>query len=143
MNEKTAVIIERDGTYEIKNNGISEFALLGILESIVFEMKSVSRREPIIEQKESPVKRNDINRDEKETDLKPAPVEQETKREAAEERVAPDIRMRISNAIKAIRTLGGKIEDTDLSNLNDEELQLELEELTSQYKRLKSSKANK
>lgn len=48
--------------------------------------------------------------------------------------------MRIGNAIKAIKGLGGDIEDTDLSNLTDEALQAELEELTNQYKRLKTSK---
>ncbi len=40
MNENTVIITERDGKYEIQNNGMPEFALLGILECIVFDMKS-------------------------------------------------------------------------------------------------------
>jgi hypothetical protein len=143
MNEKTVVITEKDGTYQIQNNGISEFALLGILECIVFDMKSTRRNESTIEQKESPTKQNDSNSEQSETLEKSQEIQQETKREAVKESSAPDIRTRISNAVKAVRALGGRIEDTDLSNLTDEELQSELEELTEQYKRLKSSKANK
>lgn len=147
MNEKTAVITEKDGTYQIQNNGISEFALLGILECIVFDMKSTRRNETTVEQKESPAKQSDSNSEQSETLEKSQEIQQKTKREAIKEAVkesaAPDIRTRISNAIKAIRALGGRIEDTDLSNLTDEELQSELEELTEQYKRLKSSKAGK
>lgn len=45
MNEKTVVITEKDGAFQIQNNGISELALLGILECIIFDMKSVSCRE--------------------------------------------------------------------------------------------------
>jgi Asp-tRNA(Asn)/Glu-tRNA(Gln) amidotransferase A subunit family amidase len=143
MNEKTVVITEKDGTYQIQNNGISEFALLGILECIVFDMKSTRRNESTIEQKESPAKQNDSNSEQSETLEKSQEIQQETKREAVKESSAPDIRTRISNAVKAIRALGSRIEDTDLSNLTDEELQSELEELTEQYKRLKSSKASK
>ena len=143
MNEKTVVITENDGTYQVQNNGISEFALLGILECIVFHMKSTRRNESTVEQKESPAKQNDSNSEQSETLEKSQKIQQETKREAVKESAAPDIRIRISNAIKAIRALGGTIEDTGLSNLTDEELQAELEELTEQYKRLKSSKASK
>jgi len=42
------------------------------------------------------------------------------------------LRTRIGNAIKAIRSLGGEVEDIDRSNLTDEELQTELEELKNQ-----------
>ena len=31
MDEKTVVITERNGNYRIQNNGMSDFALLGIL----------------------------------------------------------------------------------------------------------------
>jgi hypothetical protein len=54
-----------------------------------------------------------------------------------------NLRNRISNALKAIRSLGGEIEDVDRSQATDEELQAELEDLTNQYKRLKNSKGNK
>jgi hypothetical protein len=64
----------------------------------------------------------------------------DAKREVVEKVPAPDLRTRVGNAVKAIRGLGGQIEHTDLSSLTDEELQSELEELTEQYKRLKSSK---
>lgn len=146
MNEKTVIITEQEGAYQIQNNGISDFALLGILECIVFNMKSTSHRESIVEQatrEESPAERNDSNREQTENLPQPEANKQKTKREAAEESAAPDMRIRISNAIKAIKALGGDLEETDLSNLTDEELQSELEELTGQYKRLKSSKANK
>ena len=143
MDEKTVVITERDGNYRIQNNGMSDFALLGILECIVFDMKSAARREFSVEQKESLTKQNDISSKQSETVQKSEAFEGETKREAVREAAVPDIRIRISNAIKAIRGLGAKIEDTDLSNLTDEELQSELEELTGQYKRLKISKGTR
>jgi hypothetical protein len=44
MSENTVIITERDGKYEIQNNGMPEFALLGILECIVFDMKSAGRQ---------------------------------------------------------------------------------------------------
>ncbi len=143
MNEKTVVITEKDGTFQIQNNGISEFALLGILECIIFDMKSVSRRESSVEQKEALTKQNDPNPEQNEAAQKSEAVQEEIKRKAAQESTAPGIRTRVNNAVKAIRGMGGRIEDTDLSNLTDVELQSELEELTEQYKRLKSSKANK
>lgn len=142
MNEKTVVITERDGSYQIQNNGISDFALLGILECIVFEMKTASRKEAIVKQKDISAERSDINREQNENDQNQKVVIQETKREAVAEPAAPNIRIRISNAIKTIRALGAEIEESDLGTLTDEELQSELAELTEQYKRLKSSKAN-
>lgn len=142
MNEKTVVITERDDTYQIQNNGISEFALLGILECIVFDMKSASRKESSVEQKATPAKQKGLNQEQNKTLQKSEAANQETKREVVQKSAAPDLQTRISNEIKAIRALGGKVEDTDLSNLTDEEMQSELEELTNQYKRLKSSKAN-
>ena len=51
-----------------------------------------------------------------------------------------ELRTRISNAVKAIKGLGGEVGDADRSLATDEELQTELEELTNQYKRLKNSK---
>ncbi|MGI8494376.1 MAG: hypothetical protein ACR2L1_03545 [Pyrinomonadaceae bacterium] len=44
MDEKTVIITELDGRYKVENKGISEFALLGILECIVFDMKSAGRQ---------------------------------------------------------------------------------------------------
>ncbi len=34
MSEKTIIIIESEGRYDIQNNGLSEFELIGILESV-------------------------------------------------------------------------------------------------------------
>jgi len=51
-----------------------------------------------------------------------------------------ELRTRISNAVKAIKGLGGEVGDADRSLAKDEELQNELDELTNQYKRLESSK---
>jgi Asp-tRNA(Asn)/Glu-tRNA(Gln) amidotransferase A subunit family amidase len=146
MDEKTVVITEQNGTYQIQNNGIADFTLLGILECIVFDMKSTNCRRSNVEQstqKAFPAERNDRNREQIENASPPEAVKQKTKREIVEESAAPDVRMRISNAVKAIKALGGNIEEIDLSNLTDQELQSELEELTSQYKRLKSLKASK
>lgn len=144
MIKKTVVITETDGGYQVDNKGIAEFALLGILECIVFEMKSARRAaasaepdEPAVEPKKAISEAKEIERE-----IKPEAAEEtkpEVKKDATEpQSSAPDLRTRISNAIKAIRSLGGNIEDTDLSRLTDEELQAELKELTSQYKQLKA-----
>ena len=169
MNEKTVVITEQNGTYHLQNNGISEFELIGILECIVFDMKTTSHRRPATEQIQPPAQAKNITpepnekpnetihqskeKDKEERIEEPKETDPGTKKEndsAAKREVASsssastlDLRTRIGNAIKAIRGLGADIEDTDLSNLTDEELQSELEELTSQYKRLKVSKDTK
>jgi hypothetical protein len=133
MNERTVVITEKDGKYQIQNNGIPEFALIGILECIVFDMKNAGRRsEPVPEQAET-VRLPEAA----------AAAVQETKKEIVQDASPNDLRTRISNAVKAIRSLGGEIEDSDRSNATDEELQTELKDLTEQYKRLKNSKAKK
>jgi hypothetical protein len=129
MDDKTAVITEKDGQYEIENNGISEFALIGILECILFDMKTARS-------KELSVKQTEIRHESRE-------VTEEPKKTVIQESKTPELRTRISNAVKAIRGLGGTLEDTDLSSLTDEELQAELDELTNQYKRLKTTKGNK
>ena len=162
MDEKTILITERNGTYQLQNNGISEFALIGILECIVFDLKSANRQTADSEQKEPLAesgKTTNLQPEEQSDSAPPLPESKETKetetiensketapvepkREVTEPTTAvPDLRTRIGNAVKAIRALGAQIEDTDLNNLTEEELQSELEELTSQYKRLKSSKA--
>jgi hypothetical protein len=126
VSERTVVITEKDGKYHVQNNGIPEFALLGILECIVFEMKSKKREETAAGPET----------------ISPGPQQsaQEPK-EIIQESKTPDLRTRIGNAIKAIKSLGGDVDEVDLSNLTDAELQSELEELTTQYKRLKNSKA--
>jgi hypothetical protein len=131
MSEKTVVITESEGKYQIQNNGLSEFALIGILECILYEMKSTPR-------KFSFNKKNDIPEEHTQTF-------QETKEKVQEQvqLITPDLRIRIGNAVKAIKDLGGEIENIDLTNLSDEELQSELNELTNQYKRLKNSKGTK
>ena len=129
MSENTAVITEKDGKYHIKNNGISELALLGILECIVFEMKTAKRRELS---------------DKEELSSDAPPVVKETAPEPpAPKSNAPELRTRISNAVKAIKGLGGEVPDFDADNATEEELQKELEALTEQYKRLKNSKTGK
>ena len=169
MGEGTILITEHDGTYQLQNSGISEFALIGILECVLFDLKSASRQASTTGHQKSPAEQNeadsraDNRQPEKQSDS-PPPLEEaretegppvtavtdltenlkvaapEPVREVPQPSTAPDLRTRISNAVKAIRGLGARIEDTDLSNLTEEELQLELEELTSQYKRLKSSR---
>lgn len=122
MNEKTVVITEMHGKYRVENNGISDFELLGILECIVFDLKSAKREAFVSEAK--PVETSNATGD----------------TEIVKESNAPELRTRVANAIKAIRGLGGQTPDFDLNNASDKELQAELEALTDQYKRLKSSK---
>jgi len=135
MSENTVVITESGGKYQIKNNGISEFALLGILECIVFEMTSTDRQQS--RKKETP-------------SVSPETVKEipDTAETISPEPVVPksnvlDLRTRIGNAVKAIKGLGGEVSDFDVANATDEELQGELEALTEQYKRLKNSKGTK
>ncbi len=130
MSENTVVITERDGKYHINNNGISEFALLGILECIVFEMKTAKRQE-LSSKGESRAGNQEA-------------VKETAPNEIASKSNSPELRTRISNAVKAIRSLGGEAPDFAADNATDEELQEELQALTEQYKRLKNSKgANK
>ena len=128
MSEKTIVITETEGKYRMQNNGISEFALIGILECILFDLKSAGRQEPSIEK---PKVTDDLKQRAPETT------------EKVPEAGMPDLRTRIGNAVKAVKDLGGEAEHTDLTKLTNEELQAELEELTNQYKRLKGSKSPK
>ncbi len=138
MDEKTVIITELDGRYKVENKGISEFALLGILECIVFDMKNAARKQSDtlsvqdVQKKEPVVEKQETVPEQKQTESESKPAVSQ-----------PDLRTRISNAIKAINGLGGNIEETDLSKLTDEELQSELVELTDQYKRLKISKGTK
>jgi hypothetical protein len=141
MSEKTIVITEQDGKYEIQNSGISEFALIGILECLLFDLKTARRaEESFTSQPKKPQepKQDEIPQKPDKESIGEAP--QTEIKETAQEKSTLDLRTRIGNAIKAIRGLGASIEETDLSNLTDQELQDELEELTNQYKRLKSSK---
>lgn len=129
MSENTIVITEKDGKYQIKNNGISEFALLGILESIAFDMKTVKRQELSIEKESSGDTQNAVK------ELVPEST--------ASKSVAPELRTRISNAVKAIKSLGGEVTNFDVDSATDGELDEELQALTEQYKRLKTSKGTK
>jgi hypothetical protein len=131
MSEKTIIITEKDGKYEIQNSGISEFALIGILECLLFDLKSARRVESFTGQPEEP--------QESKQDEIPQKPDKKSSGEAPQTETS-DLRTRIGNAVKAIRGLGGTIEDTNFNSLTDQELQDELEELTNQYKRLKSSK---
>ncbi|MCA1625281.1 MAG: hypothetical protein LC778_16085 [Acidobacteria bacterium] len=109
MSENTVVITEKDGKYHIKNNGISEFALLGILECIVFEMKTAKRQELSSKGESS----GDAHEAVKET----APIA------ATPKSNAPELRTRINNAVKAIKSLGGEVTDFAADTATDEELQ--------------------
>jgi hypothetical protein len=133
MSENTVIITEKDGKYHIENNGISEFALLGILECIVFEMKTAKRQELSNKGESSGDAQNDVREAVKEV-LPDVAVPKSN---------SPELRTRISNAVKAIKSLGGEVSDFAADNATDEELQEELEALTEQYRRLKNSKAVK
>lgn len=160
MSEKTVTITERDGAYEIQNEGISEFALVGILECVLFDMKIAQSKKPIVEKETAAnsetntetngtaQKPEDSNAEpKKERDDKPDDKPDNTPDEIPQPKVVPPssdpgLRTRIANAVKAIKALGGEVgEKNDLSDATDEELKTELEKLTEQYKRLKSSKS--
>lgn len=130
MSNNTVVITETNGKYQLQNGGMSEFALIGILECILFDLKKAGRGEFSDESKETVAERP-------ETTAPPNRIE----KEAARISNAPELRTRIGNAVKAVQSLGGEAAESDLSNATGEELQAELESLTNQYKRLKSSRA--
>lgn len=140
MSEKTIIITEKDGKYEIQNSGISEFALIGILECLLFDLKSARRVESFTGQPEEPQESKQDEIPQKPDKKSSGEAPQTEIKATAQEKSTSDLRTRIGNAVKAIRGLGGTIEDTNLNSLTDQELQDELEELTNQYKRLKSSK---
>jgi hypothetical protein len=144
MSEKTVVITEKEGRYEIENNGLSEFALIGMLECILFDLKTAGCRAStdntvaavaaaamVTEAPVQPEQEND-----KQT------IKNAGKEESADENKgsSPELRTRIGNAVKAINDLGGEVGSSDLTDATDEELKTELDELTNQYKRLKNSK---
>jgi hypothetical protein len=173
MSKKTVVITEtEDGKYRIENKGISEFALIGILECIVFDLKTAGRKLDItgtssIEKGTVADNENNENNEKKPAAelIHPVAVSAVNKEQAEHEEIVlkteaitskpktednqrasntPDLRTRIGNAVKAIQALGGAAaEQTDLSKLTNDELQAELEDLTNQYKRLKSSRGQK
>ncbi len=123
MDKKTVIITELEGKYQIQNFGISEFALIGILECIIFDMKTAKRESPVVKKEEM------IGESKQLVD-----------REVNKSSNTADLRIRIGNALKAIGDLGGNIKETNLNDLSDEELQTQLQELTSQYKILKNLK---
>lgn len=146
MGRNVIVITVEGNQYKIEKNGISDFALIGVLECLVSDLKSNRQKfEVLTLPKEIPVEEKTgisveapLN---ERTILESSAEINETIGEVSQEETsqANEIRNRIKNARKAIRELDGEVEETDLYNLTDEELQVEFEELTAQYKRLKSS----
>lgn len=141
MNENTIVITENgSGGYRLENNGLSEFALVGILECVVFDLKSAAGKiTPPVDAENAPVEPIESAAAAAEAKR----IEPEAENPLAAAAATPDLRQRIGNAVKAVRALGGEIEDMDLGKLSETELRTELEELTEQYKRLKNSKVAK
>ena len=137
MSEKTIIITELEGTYRVQNDGLSEFELIGILECLVFEMKFARRH--ALPDKKTDAAAVSITASQEVTG-QPEEAPQETSRETVQSSASPELRTRINNAVKAIKNLGGEVVDVNRSGATDEDLQTELEELTNQYKRLKSSK---
>jgi hypothetical protein len=142
MAKRTIVVTEVNGKYQVQSDGTSEFELLGILECIVFDIKSARHAETSVENRVENKVEDKVGNKEEQPAIQNEIV-QESNRAAAESTASPDLRTRINNAVKAIGSLGGEITDTDRSNATDEELQAELDDLTIQYKRLKSSKQAK
>ena len=162
------IVITVDGNlYKIEKNGISDFALIGVLECVLADLKAVNRKgevksapktienegkpdslkeDPIIEKKEGPVIEKEIEHAETEVAVREEHSEVKQPVENAQVTFAAppsDLKSRIIKARQAIRDLSGQVDDLDLSKMTDEELQTEFDELTAQYKRLKSSQAAK
>ncbi len=120
--------------------------MIGILECIVFDLKSARRHEASGKITELSNAAQETAKDSEETEPEPKTTEQPKEiplaadRETAQPSASPELRTRINNAVKAIKGLGGEVGDVNRSEATDEELQTELEELTNQYKRLKNSK---
>jgi hypothetical protein len=133
MSESTVIITEKDGSYQIQNNGMSDFVLIGVLESIVFDLKKVNRRADAVAYNDTKIKEENIKEETAKESVKETPI--------LESADLSELRSRIGNALKAIKTLGGEVTDFDIDGATEEELQAELGALTDQYKRLKNSKS--
>jgi len=146
MSEKTIIITESGCAYRVQNADLSEFEMIGILECIVFDMKSARRHEASGKITESSNAAGETIKHSEETAPKPKIAEQPKKippaadGETVQPVASPELRTRINNAIKAIKNLGGEVGGVNRRDATDEDLQTELEELTNQYKRLKNSK---
>ena len=153
MSERSIVITEANGTYQIHSSLLNEFELLGLFEQIVFDLKYSKAGKDAKQNIPAPAAATESMLA---AEAPPATVEVSIpiKKAAEPKEIAPripgvttaqtsDLRVRIGNAVKAIRDLDGKVEIIDLSKMSDEELQTELGELTDQYKRLKKSKGAK
>jgi hypothetical protein len=139
MSEKSVVITESGGKYQIQNNGMSEFALIGILECIVFDLKTANRQDS--QTKEEPPVSNP--KPAKEPASQSVPPESTAPEPTVSQSNAPELRTRISNAVKAIKGLGGEVPEFDADTATDDQLHEELAALTEQYKRLKNSSSAK
>lgn len=154
MSERSISITENDGAYRIYNSTFNSFELLGLLEQVIFDLKQSSQTKSSAKSSEvvapAPISQN-AEVSSPATKEPPVKIENSAPSETvAPERIsgvnssaATDLRTRIGNAVKAIRDLDGKVETIDLSKMDENELRTELEELTAQYKRLKSSKGKK
>ena len=149
MSERSIVITQENGSYQIHSSLLNEYELLGLFEQIVFDLKrskpaalksklsaSVPAAEPAATA-ENPPAQTAAEATVEKTEKPPEPAARIRGVTTAQ---AADLRTRIGNAIKAIRDLDGRVENINLNKMSDEEMQIELEELTEQYKRLKKSK---
>ena len=148
------IVITVDGNkYKIEKNGISDFALIGVMECILTELKGTERKMenlPIVTtfekknesfQAETPVAPENEKTEPTEA-VKSEPAK-EAKHDEQIQSKPGDIKSRILKAREAIRGLKGKVDDLDLEKMNDEELHIEFDELTAQYKRLVNSQPRK
>ena len=153
MAENKIVITVDGNQYQIEINGISDFAVIGVLECILSDLKGINRKMD-----------NVVVNNTSEITIEPLPTENVTapviEKAGANEPITPeipnspkpaeqpqpkpgDIKSRILKAREAIRGLKGKVDDLDLDKMTDEELQIEFDELTAQYKRLVNSQPKK
>lgn len=146
MSERTIIITESEGAYSVQNDSHSEFELIGILECITFELKSARQHKASGKTTGSPDATQETQKHSEEIAPEPKTIEKlkviptATDKETIQSTASSELRTRISNAVKAIKNLGGEVGDINRNGATDEELQTELDELTQQYKRLKNSK---
>lgn len=154
------IVISVDGNkYKVEKNGISDFALIGVLECVLADMKAARRQQEgqsapkalSAPPADSPVNDPPVNLaaepsapESGEFSARPSnAVEEGIAVQSETSAATPDIRARILKAREAIRELKGEVDNSDLSKMSAEELQAEFDELSAQYRRLKNSKSAK
>lgn len=145
MTVNKIIIFENNGTFEIERENLTDFSVIGILECVLFDLKFARTAKAEFSARPVPLNETVEKNSQNDESLGKNREDSSDSFRNAQENVVQnlDLKTRIGNAVKAIRGLGGNIEETDLTTFTEDELRTELEELTAQYKRLKISREKK